>query len=80
MSRENGSGAGGTGRGIDRAIEQGIDSLAQLRTDMREAGMLECAEILDETFVKCLKAYVDRRASQRTRPSTIDDEAKGQAE
>ncbi|OYW82957.1 MAG: hypothetical protein B7Z26_01930 [Asticcacaulis sp. 32-58-5] len=80
MSRENGNGAGGTGEGIDRAIELGIDSLAQLRSDMREAGMLECAEILDEAFVKCLKAYVDRRASQGARPSTVDDEAKGQAE
>ena len=65
---------------LDRAIEQGIDCLAQLRTDMRQAGMTECADMLDEAFVKCLKAYVERRAASSERPPSIEDDAEGQAE
>ncbi|MDC7693528.1 hypothetical protein PQU94_04440 [Asticcacaulis sp. DXS10W] len=44
---------------------------------MRRAGLIECAELLDEAFVTCLKAYVERWG--RVRPH-VDDEPQGQAE
>lgn len=46
---------------LDAAIERGIDSLARLRADMRQAGFDACADGLDEAFVACLAAYVARR-------------------
>lgn len=77
MSPETGKAVGKDQDAIDRAIEQGIDSLARLRNDMREAGLFDCADLLDEAFVTCLKAYVDRWGRA---PPHIDDEPQGQAE
>lgn len=61
----------------DQTIADGIDSLDRLRNDMRRAGLFDCADLLDEAFVTCLKAYVDRWGRM---PPRIDDEPKGQAE
>lgn len=77
MSPESGKTVGEDPDAIDRAIEQGIDSLARLRNDMRGAGLLDCADLLDEAFVTCLKAYVERWGRVPTR---VDDEPQGQAE
>lgn len=55
----NGTGEGDKKSELDRAIEQGIDNLSKLRSDMREAGMTACADILDEAFVRCLQAYLE---------------------
>ncbi|BEV12050.1 hypothetical protein ATDW_25460 [Asticcacaulis sp. DW145] len=61
----------------DQTIADGIDSLDRLRNDMRVAGLFDCADLLDEAFVTCLKAYVDRWGRV---PPRIDDEPQGQAE
>jgi hypothetical protein len=44
-------------------IEQGIDALDRLRGTMRAAGMSDCADALDEVFVRCLKDYVERKGA-----------------
>lgn len=44
------------------SIEQGIDAVDRLRGQMREAGMTECADALDEAFVCCLKNFVARNS------------------
>jgi hypothetical protein len=59
---------------LDQSIEHGIDSLARLRGDMRQAGMTDCADVLDEAFVRCLKAFVDRRAINRPHPPNYEDD------
>lgn len=42
----------------DLATEQAIDALDYLRIQMRRAGLPDCADVLDEAFVMCLRAYV----------------------
>ena len=44
----------------DFLIEEGIDAIDQLSTKMRQAGMIDCANALDEVFVRCLRNYVAR--------------------
>lgn len=73
MSREGNNGSGGEPpTALDQAIESGIDSLGRLRRDMRHAGLTDCADALDEAFVKCLKAYLDRRAVNRPNPPNAE--------
>ncbi len=46
-------------RGLDKVqVEQGIDVVDWLRKTMRSLGMLDCADALDDAFVKCLHAYL----------------------
>ncbi|ADU14080.1 hypothetical protein [Asticcacaulis excentricus] len=66
--------------GLDQAISRGIDSLGRLRADMRQAGLTDCADLLDEAFVCCLKAFVGRRETFGRPPPSVDDEPQGQAE
>ncbi len=47
--------------GDDKEIEKGIDAIDVLRVTMRRAGMTDCADALDDVFVRCLKGYMDRR-------------------
>lgn len=81
MSREGKNGSGSEPQyQLDQAIESGIDNLGRLRRDMRHAGMIDCADALDEAFVKCLKAYLDRRAVNRPNPPNAADEGDGSGE
>lgn len=41
-------------------IERGIDAIDELRDKMRDAGMIDCADALDEVFIRCLRDYVTR--------------------
>ena len=41
-------------------VEEGIDAIDRLATKMRQAGMNDCANALDEVFVRCLRNYVAR--------------------
>ena len=53
---------GGKGGGAEDefTIEKGIDAIDQLREKMREAGMVDCADALDDVFIRCLRNYVTR--------------------
>lgn len=62
----------------DFLIEEGIDAIDQLSTKMRQAGMIDCANALDEVFVRCLRNYVARiecpqAAKQKTRKRGNDN-------
>ncbi len=61
---------GKTGNGdadpSDQEIEEGIDAINLLRVTMRKAGMADCADALDEAFVKCLKDYMAHRDATGT--------------
>jgi hypothetical protein len=46
---------------IEHAVKRGIDALDLLRVLMREAGMLACADALDDAFAKCVKEYIERK-------------------
>ncbi len=50
----------------DQEIETGIDAINLLRMTMRKAGMWDCADALDEAFVKCLKDYMARKDATGT--------------
>jgi hypothetical protein len=81
MSHEEENGSGGAQQpALDQAIESGIDNLGRLRRDMRHAGMVDCADALDEAFVKCLRAYLDRRAVNRPNPPNTQDNDGGSGE
>ena len=54
----NGTGEVETGTAPNR-VEQSIDAVDWLRKHMRQAGMEDCADALDDAFAKCLKAYLD---------------------
>lgn len=56
-------------------IERGIDAIDQLRDKMREAGMVDCADALDEVFIRCLRDYVTRRDAPANIPKLTDDSA-----
>ena len=43
---------------MELATERAIDAIDFLRREVRRTGLLDCAEILDESFVRCIKAYV----------------------
>lgn len=47
--------------GSDQEIEKGIDAINALRVTMRRAGMTNCADALDDVFVRCLKDYMEQR-------------------
>ncbi len=42
-------------------IERAIDGIDWLRRHMRQVGMIDCADVLDEAFATSLKAYLDLR-------------------
>lgn len=52
------SGGKGGGAEDEFTIERGIDAIDQLREKMRQAGMTDCADALDEVFIRCLRNYV----------------------
>jgi uncharacterized protein (UPF0212 family) len=51
----------------DLATEQAIDALDYLRIQMRRAGLPDCADVLDEAFVMCLRAYVAHKRAALAR-------------
>ncbi|ESQ83771.1 hypothetical protein [Asticcacaulis benevestitus] len=58
----------------DRDIDAGIDAVNRLRRVMREAGLLACADALDEAFACCLSDYVtwqdEKGVDQASDPET----------
>lgn len=64
---------------LDMAIEQGIDTIDQLRVDMRAIGLTESADALDQVFVKCLGDYVQyvgREMKKRPKRNGLGKNAK----
>ena len=61
VSPEGGQpGCGRNGDGVGTGpVEKSIDAVDWLRRHMRDQGMADCADALDEAFAKCLQAYLD---------------------
>jgi len=57
--------SGGAGAIEDEfTVERGIEAIGLLRVQMREAGMTDCADALDEVYVQCLRDFVTRADEQ----------------
>lgn len=41
-----------------RKWEDGIDIINTLRVEMREAGLIKCADALDEAFAHCIRDFL----------------------
>ena len=63
----------------DRDIDAGIDAVNKLRTVMWGAGLLACADALDEAFACCLRDYVARQDQKRVdEGGTVDPDPDNQ--
>jgi hypothetical protein len=45
----------------DLATEHAMDALDYLRVQMRKTGMPDCADVLDEAFIRCLQIYIAQK-------------------